>query len=96
MNIESFVNLIDHQCAFGTYIVTLKYKYDWEEKYTIENQVVDITPEYVTWLEDWYEGQKDVEILGFIPLEKIETITIKKDIKSFNIKEYINHENNQT
>jgi hypothetical protein len=58
-----------------TYIVTLKYKYDFEEKYTIENHILEyesITDSYV-WLDDWYEGQTDIEVLGYMLLGDVDT-----------------------
>lgn len=59
------------------YIVTLKYKYPWDKKYIIENQYLDVdlsAPSCHAWLNDWDEGyspEKDVEVLGWIPLSKV-------------------------
>lgn len=59
-----------------TYIVTLKYKYDFEEKYTIENHILeyDCMSDSYVWLNDWNEGQTDVEVLGYILLDDVDTI----------------------
>ena len=62
-----------------TYIVTLKYKYDFEEKYTIENHILEydsIADSYV-WLNDWNEGQTDVEVLGYMLLGDVDTTKVE-------------------
>lgn len=66
-----------------TYIVALKYKYDFEKEYTIENQVLDVEENRFIWLEDWDEGQIDVEVLGYIPLREVQVapmLFIARDI----------------
>lgn len=71
---------------YEPYIVTLKYKYDFEENYTIENQYLDIDFDikqniaypYV-WLNDWYEGQQDIQVIGYIKLSEVKTINIGGD-----------------
>lgn len=62
-----------------TIIVTLKYKYDFEENYTIENHILEydsMSDSYV-WLNDWNEGQTDVEVLGYMPLGNVDTTKIE-------------------
>ena len=56
------------------YIVKLKYRYSFEERYTIENQILEYDgskDEYV-WLDDWNEGQDDVEVLGYIAVQDVQ------------------------
>ena len=62
-----------------TYIVTLKYKYDFEEKYTIENQILvyDSMDDSYVWQNDWNEGQTDVEVLGYICLDDVDTTKLE-------------------
>lgn len=62
-----------------TYIVTLKYKYDFEEKYTIENQILvyDSMDDSYVWQNDWNEGQTDVEVLGYILLGDVDTTKVE-------------------
>jgi hypothetical protein len=62
-----------------TIIVTLKYKYDFEENYTIENHILeyDFMSDSYVWLNDWNEGQTDVEVLGYMPLGNVDTTKIE-------------------
>lgn len=56
------------------YIVKLMYKYSFETKYTIENQILEYDGsenEYV-WLDDWNEGQDDVKVLGYIAVQDVQ------------------------
>lgn len=58
------------------YIVKLKYRYSFEERYTIENQILEYDgseDEYV-WLDDWDEGQDDVEVLGYIAVQDVQIL----------------------
>lgn len=71
---EMFDELEDK--ARDTYIVTLKYKYDFEEKYTIENHILeyDSVDDSYAWINDWFEGQTDVEVLGYMLLGDVEVV----------------------
>jgi hypothetical protein len=62
-----------------TYIVTLKYKYDFEEKYTIENHILeyDSKADSYVWQNDWNEGQTNVEVLGYMLLGDVDTAKLK-------------------
>ena len=74
MTIDEMFNELENK-ARDIFIVTLKYKYDFEENYTIENQILDynsIDDSYV-WLNDWYEGQTDIEVLGYMILGDVDT-----------------------
>ena len=74
MTIAELFNELEDK-ARDTFIVTLKYKYDFEEEYTIENQILEydaLNDDYV-WLNDWREGQTDVEVLGYMPLGDVDT-----------------------
>lgn len=58
------------------YIVKLKYRYSFEERYTIENQILEYDGsenEYI-WLDDWNEGQDDVEVLGYIAVQDVQIL----------------------
>lgn len=58
------------------YIVKLKYRYSFEEQYTIENQILEYDGsenEYI-WLDDWNEGQDDVEVLGYIAVQDVQIL----------------------
>ena len=55
-----------------TYIVRIKMKYSSEKEYVYTNEVLDWCGGYFEWLNDWWEGQQDVQILGCIPLRDVE------------------------
>lgn len=75
---DMFIELEDK--PRDTVIVTLKYKYDFEENYTIENQILeyDAKDDTYVWLNDWYEGQTYVEVLGYIFLSDVNTANLHK------------------
>ena len=78
MTIDEMFNELENKMR-DTYIVTLKYKYEFEEKYTIENHILEydsITDSYV-WLNDWNEGQTDVEVLGYMILGDVDTTKLE-------------------
>ena len=56
-------------------LVSMRYKYSHERKWTQSNEVLEVDMSvdgnYV-WLNDWDEGQEDVEILGCIPISDID------------------------
>ena len=56
-------------------LVYLKYKYSHEEEWTFSNEILEVDMSvdgcYV-WLNDWDEGQQDVEILGCIAISDID------------------------
>ena len=62
-----------------TYIVTLKFKYDFEKNYTIENQILeyDSVDDSYAWLNDWFEGQTYVEVLGYMILGDVDTTKLE-------------------
>lgn len=67
------------------YIVKLRYRYGWEKEWTVSNEILeyyaDSKSENYIWLNDWFEGQQWVEIMGFMPIEDVDvpeyTIPIK-------------------
>ena len=54
----------------GSFLVYLRYKYDFEEEwdYSIECASYDCCRDTVCWLNDWYEGQQNVEYLAISKL----------------------------
>lgn len=77
ISIEKFNQILDNNSSnpYEDLIVTLKYKYDWETDYIIENQFLeyDGNVDNYIWLHDWDEGQTDVTVLGFIPVSEVST-----------------------
>lgn len=81
MTLDKFFQIITKDKNIEPYIVALKYKFDFEDKYTISNEYLDIDmdmsnhPYYpFEWLNDWNEGQTDIEVLGFKKLSEIQII----------------------
>lgn len=74
--IELFEILSKPTTVHQDYIVKLKYKYSFEEQYTIENQILEYDgsmDEYI-WLNDWNEGQEDVEVLGYVAVQDLKIV----------------------
>lgn len=78
MTIDEMFNELENKVR-DTYIVTLKYKYDFEENYTIENQILeyDSVDDSYAWINDWFEGQTDVEVLGYMLLGNVDTTKLE-------------------
>lgn len=55
-------------------IVSIKYKYSHEKEWTQSNEILEVDLSYedvYVWLDDWDEGQQDIEILGCISVSDI-------------------------
>lgn len=59
-----------------SFLVYLRYKYDFEEEWTYSTECAawNACEDCVSWLNDWYEGQQNVEYLAISKLEE-ETCT---------------------
>lgn len=77
MTLDELFKILDNPTTIHQdYIVKLKYRYSFEERYTIENQILEYDGsenEYV-WLDDWNEGQDDVEVLGYIAVQDVQIL----------------------
>lgn len=74
MTINKFNEYLQTLPYIETQLVHLRYKYVWENEWTYSNEIltVDMNVEgYYCWLNDWNEGQQDVEILGCVALSDI-------------------------
>ena len=73
MTIEEFYNWLSKQ-TIEDRLVHIRYKYSWEDYWIQSNEYLqvdlDIDGNYI-WLNDWYEGQDNVEILGCIGVDDI-------------------------
>ena len=58
---------------YTDYIVRIRYRYLFEDKWTYDNSILtyDIETDTFTWLDDWNEGQEDVEVLGYCPVSEL-------------------------
>jgi len=72
MTIEEFNEYIRKQ-PLQTYIVEIKLKYQYEKEYRYTNEILRVENgcDYV-WLQDWNEGEEDVEILNCVALNDID------------------------
>lgn len=85
MNSEQLFKAIEEDCmkreCYGDYIVRVRYKYEWETKWRYSNEYLEF--DWMCcgwcWLDDWNEGQQDVEFLGFIAVDDIEVPAIPSD-----------------
>ena len=74
MKLNAFIEMLDSDDFLRTdYIVRLKYKYDWEKDYTISNEYLEYNgnDDNWIWLNDWNEGQTDVEVIGYIDIDDV-------------------------
>lgn len=78
IDIDTFYDMLDDYQTYGKYflesmIVKLKYKYDHDKEWTIENVVLEFDGnkfEYC-WLNDWDEGQQQKFVIGWILLSDV-------------------------
>ena len=71
MTIEKFFEIAD--IGEGDYIVRLKYKYNWEKEYRYSNEAVsyEFDRDSWVWLNDWREGETDVEVVAYVPADDV-------------------------
>ena len=81
LKLNEFFEMIENEQE--NYIVRLGYKYCWEEDFTVSNELLEWeydTRDYV-WLNDWYEGQDFVYVIGFIKVSDVDVPEYRKDEK---------------
>lgn len=66
------VDKIGYRC---TMIVTIKYKYNHEKNYRIDNEILSPVNGDWEWLHDWYEGEEDIQYIGIMPVDCVTTLT---------------------
>ena len=75
MTVEQFEEKVIEGSAIPSYyIVRLRYKYSWENSYTISNEIYYFDGSGAgcwCWFNDWYEGQDIVEVIGYVADEDI-------------------------
>lgn len=72
MTLEKFFEKLYSQETRDDYLVRLKFKYDWEDEYEEHNEFLETCNGDYMWLNDWCEGQTDVEVIGYIAVPDIE------------------------
>jgi len=76
MNGYDFIgNLVEKWCEktgwYCDFLVTFAYKYDHETEYTEETQILRWEDFHFVWDDDWWEGQQNVKLCGFAPVDSI-------------------------
>ena len=70
MSLDEFYDQIDFVTAeHFPIIVQLKYKYTHETDYTISNEILDYYDDKYIWLNDWHEGQQDIQVITWITVD---------------------------
>ena len=57
----------DHMLA----TISLRYDCESEPRLTTEILEYEFDPDQYIWLSDWWEGEENVELIGYSPLSKI-------------------------
>lgn len=73
ITLEQFNELLKTM-PYGNKVVRLCYKYDYEDIFTVSNELLlfDINyPNYYCWENDWNEGQQTVFVIGSIDIDNI-------------------------
>lgn len=71
IDILPYVQDMRSALPYDTYIVHIKYKYDYEDNYTDSYEVFEYGIDNVIWFNDWCEGQTDVVVLGIYSFAEI-------------------------
>lgn len=70
---ETIGDIVEKWCSkhvYETMLVTISQKYDFEKTPRISTQILefDLVAGETVWENDWWEGEQQVELLGFVPL----------------------------
>ena len=72
---DKIANAVEKWCEktgwYTTFLVTIAYKYDFEKEYTEETEILWWEDHGFVWDNDWWEGQQDVKLCGFMPIDSI-------------------------
>lgn len=70
MTLDEFYDLVDDlKVDRFPLIVKLKYKYYHETEYTVSTEILDYYDDMYIWVNDWYEGQQDIQVIAWISAE---------------------------
>jgi hypothetical protein len=73
MTLDEFGKWLEKQ-PLRSKLVSMRYKYSHEDKWEYSNEYLEVDTSVdgnYAWLNDWNEGQEDVEILGAISIDSI-------------------------
>ena len=88
MTLQEFDEYLKNLNCLSDKIVYMRFKHLWEKDWTYSNEILTVdmsSDNYYVWLNDWNEGQHEIEILGCIAIDDV-------DVPHFN-KNYIAVEN---
>ena len=85
MTIDEFYKAIEKE-VYEDYIVCIKMKYTHEKEYYITNELYLFDGGQVKyeWQNDWWEGQQEVEVLGYIAVSDVEIEKVQIIADNFN------------
>lgn len=72
MTLDAFYDQVDKlKVDRFPIIVKLKYKYDHETEYTVSTEILDYYDDMYIWVNDWYEGQQNIQVIAWISAEDV-------------------------
>ena len=69
--LDNFFEIIERRFVRESYIVHLKYRYEYELNFTESVEVLENENGNFIWLNDWDEGQTDVYVVNAVPLAEV-------------------------
>ena len=77
--LNELIHIDSEKYGYGAdYIIHLRYRYRGERKWSEDNELLLFRSfdhdedERYEWQNDWWEGQEEIELLGFIRIENVE------------------------
>lgn len=74
ISLDEFFEILDKDPYKRPLIVRLAYKYDFENIFDVDNEILDVDNYGYVWLNDWDEGQTShgtVRVLGYVAVEDV-------------------------
>ena len=78
MKLDDFFKFLS-KLPVDDYVVRLKLKYDHEHYYRYTNELLLYDGSDYYWDSDWNEGEQDVEVIGYIAVDRINSFYIPID-----------------
>ncbi len=75
ISLDEFFEILDKEPYKKPFIVKLAYKYDFENSFDVDNEILDVDSYGYVWLNDWDEGQTShgtVRVLGYVAVDDVE------------------------
>lgn len=84
MNEKDFYKCLKGLCTLSDKIVYMRFKYSWEKDWTYSKEILYVdmsSDDYYVWLNDWDEGQQEVEILGCMSIDDVDVPLFNNGMK---------------